>query len=255
MENDNKNKSDEVRFTSIKNSRFFKSRTDFVRHFFKDKILKILDVGNLGDGPVNVDVRSIAKENNSEYFGLDINKNLADKMGNKNQLIGDLHDLSNVVSDGEFNCIYMGQVIEHTWQPGKIISECNRILKKDGYLVLDTPNPYDIVSIIRFFFMKKDTVGATVELTYNEAKDNFESMRIDKKQLLTQPPHKIFYTPSMLEQLLNMHGFKIEYIVFVGKPRNFIHKILLSIFKQGSQQIGVVAKKKSLDVIFNISNN
>lgn len=250
MENNPHIKSDFVRFTSILKSVSFVSRTAFVREFFQGKTLKTLDVGNLGDGPINVNVRSIVLENGGEYFGLDVNKNLANALDNKNQLVGDLHDLTDVVDSDAFGCVYMGQVIEHTWSPGAVIQECNRILKQDGFLVLDTPNVYDGINMVRFFFKKKDTIGAGTELTFNEAKDNFQTLRTGKQKLLTQPQHKIFYSPAMLEQLLNMHGFTVEHLAFIGKPRNLLHRVFLFFFKQGSQTIGIVARKASLDSIF-----
>ena len=250
MGNHNQKSASSVEFTYLKDGLFFKSRTGFVTHFFKEKSLRTLDVGNLGDGPTNVDVRKIVEKNGGEYIGLDVNKNLADDLKKDNQLVGDLHDLSQIVGAGEFDCVYMGQVIEHTWRPGKMMRECNRILREGGYLVLDTPNPYDIVGIARIFFKKKDTIGSGTRLTYNEAADDFDQLRRKEKQLLTQPQHKIFYSPAMLQQLLNMHGFDVEEIAFIGKSRNFLHGALLRLFPQGSQKIGIVGRKKPLKEIF-----
>lgn len=227
---------------------FFKGRTQFVSTFLKGKSFKILDVGNLGDGDVNVDVRNMIKEGGGEYWGLDSNFNLAEKLGFKNQLIGDLHNLSNV-SDEQFDCIYMGEVIEHTWRPGDMLKECRRILKKDGYLLLDTPNVYNLVSIIRYFLKKEDFMGDSKKLVYEEARDNMENLR-SGGELLTQPQHKIFYSPAMLDQLLSMHGFKVEKMVFIGKPRNLLHKILLKVFPHGSQKLGMIAQKASLEEIY-----
>ena len=122
------------RFFSIKDSLFFRSRTEYVTFSLKEGKGKLLDVGNLGDGEKNVDVEKIFKSSGGEYFGLDVNENLAKKLGIKNQYIGDLHDLSGVIPDKRFDYVYAGEVIEHSWNPGKIISECARILKDDGCL-------------------------------------------------------------------------------------------------------------------------
>jgi ubiquinone/menaquinone biosynthesis C-methylase UbiE len=244
-----------TRFVDLENSLFFKSRTDFVVHFFNKKSLKTLDVGNLGDGPINVDVRKIIQGNGGRYVGLDVNQNLAENLKREDQLVGDLHNLSEIIGDQDFDCVYMGQVIEHTWKPGQMIGECNRILKDGGYLVLDTPNSYDLVDIARFFFNKKDTVGAGEWLTYSEAVDQFSKLREKEGQLQTQPQHKIFYRPAMLQQLLNMHGFDIEEIAFIGKPRNIFHKILLVMFPHGSQKIGIIARKLPLNRIFSIEED
>jgi ubiquinone/menaquinone biosynthesis C-methylase UbiE len=227
---------------------FFNSRTRFVESFLSGRSFKILDVGNLGDGEVNVDIRGMTEKSGGEYWGLDSNDNLAQKLGFKNQLVGDLHNLKSV-NDGQFDCVYMGEVIEHTWRPGDMLKECRRILKEGGYLLLDTPNVYNLVSIIRYLFKKEDFMGDSKKLVYEEALDNMKNLR-SGGELLTQPQHKIFYSPAMLDQLLSMHGLKVEKMVFIGKPRNFLHKIFLKIFPHGSQKLGVVARKATLEDIY-----
>lgn len=237
-------------FFSIKRSLFFRSRTEHLSYFIKGKKIKILDVGNLGDGEKNIDLEKIIEANGGEYFGLDINKNLAEKLGAKNQYIGDLHNLASVVPDQMFDCIYAGEIIEHSWKPGEMILECSRILKDGGFLIIDTPNVFSYINVFRVYFRKKDSMGDVPELTYNEAKDNFMALRNIEKKLYTQPQHKIFFSPAMLRQILNMHGFKIENISYIGKPRNILDKLFMMIFPQSGQQIGVVARKASLDDIF-----
>ncbi len=163
--------------------------------------------------------------------------------------------MSGLVNDAQFDVNDAGQVIEHTWQPGLIIKECSRILKKDGVLILDTPNVYGFRALIRYFILGKDTVGMDDNLLgYNEAKDNYKQYRSDKQHILSQPQHKIFYSAAMLRQLLNMHGFAIEKLIYVKKPKNIIYKLLLNIFPQGGQKIAVIARKKSLEDIFSINS-
>ncbi|MBI4686410.1 MAG: class I SAM-dependent methyltransferase [Nitrospirae bacterium] len=43
-------------------------------------------------------------------------------------------------NDNCFNAIVMSHVIEHVYNPLELLSECYRILKQDGYLVITTPN-------------------------------------------------------------------------------------------------------------------
>jgi len=241
------------KYVNISDALIFQTRTDFLSHVLNNISGSLLDVGNLGDGVLNVDVRKIVENFDVNYSGLDSNQNLADKLGYKNQYIGDLHDLKNIISDESFDYIYAGEIIEHTWKPGQMISECNRILKPGGRLILDTPNAFSLLSVLRFYFKKKDTVGMDDPvLVYNEAKDNLNTIRNVKKEILTQPQHKIFYTPAMMRQLLNMHGFDIEKFVFIGKPHNKILRVLLKLFPQGGAKLGIVAKKRSLEKIFRV---
>lgn len=242
-------------FVSIQDARVFDSRKAFIKEFFTAKKMRVLDVGNLGEGEELIPVKSLVEEAGGEHVGLDVNENLAKELHIENQLIGDLHDLRGIVENETFDCIYAGEIIEHTWKPGQMIQECNRILKKDGYLVLDTPNAFDIINVLRLLLFRKDTLGFDVPvLTYNEAKDNFKHYREEQKKVLSQPQHKIFFGPAMLRQLLNMHGFSVEYFAFIRKPRNILHKWFLFFFPQFSQKIGVVARKGTLEDIFQINS-
>lgn len=236
--------------TDLRAIKLYASRTDFVRSFFSDKKGKVLDVGNLGEGPINVDIRSMIEPAGGEYWGLDVNKNLAVKLGFTKQLTGDLHDAPEVQSES-FDYIYGGEIIEHTWRPGKMIDECWRILKPGGYLILDTPNAYDLTQVLRAWLKKVDTLGLDDrKLTYNEAKDNFQHMRETQGEVSTQPQHKIFFSPAMMRQLLWMHGFEIERFAYIGKAPNPLVRFLTRFIPQGAQKLGVIARKSTLDNIF-----
>lgn len=42
--------------------------------------------------------------------------------------------------DNSFDCLVLGEVIEHVPNTDFLLSECNRILKKNGTLIISTPN-------------------------------------------------------------------------------------------------------------------
>lgn len=44
------------------------------------------------------------------------------------------------IKSGSFDCLTSIQVIEHTHNPGNYLSECNRVLKKGGRIILSIPN-------------------------------------------------------------------------------------------------------------------
>lgn len=242
-----------MKYVNVSKKLFFKSNNDFIQYFIKGKKIKLLDVGNLGEGPVNVNVRDMVESEGGEYFGLDINKNLAEKLGFKNQLVGDLHNLKDV-TDKSFDCIVAGEIIEHTWRPAEMIKECHRVLRDDGFLILSTPNIFDLLNVLRFYLLKKDTLGFNIDnLAYQEAKDNFQNWREEKKEVLSQPQHKILYGPAMITQLLNMHGFRVDDFIFVHHPKNYVHALLLKIFPYAAH-MGLVARKASLEEIFGIKD-
>lgn len=234
----------------LRHLKLYNLRSQFVNDFFQNKKGIVLDVGNLGQGAINVDVRTMVEANGGEYWGLDVNKNLADTLAFSHQLIGDLHHLPEIESN-RFDYIYAGEIIEHTWRPDQMMAECWRILKPGGILILNTPNAYSFVQVLRAWIRKKDTLGYDHQrLTYHEAKDNFMNLREEKGELLTQPTHKIFFSPAMMRQLLNMQGFAIEEFVFIAKPRTWLQKIFNHLIPQASQYLGVLAQKKTLEEVF-----
>lgn len=210
--------------------------------------VKLLDVGNLGDGEsTNLLLKKEVEARGGTYCGLDSNEPLTRKLSLPNQKIGDLHAAP--FGDGEFDVIYAGEILEHTWTPSLMVSECYRILKPGGLLVLDTPNPFCISRILLFFLRKQDSMRDERTLTYHEAKDRFGQLK-GRGEVLLQPQHKLFYTPAMLKQLCDTHGFALESIGTTIKPRSVIEKILLWMFPHGGQHLCIIARKADLEETF-----
>ena len=46
--------------------------------------------------------------------------------------------IKNCVIDG----IFAGELIEHLENPGLFLSECKRVLKRNGVIIITTPNPF-----------------------------------------------------------------------------------------------------------------
>lgn len=228
--------------------RTYNGRLTFLREAIGHRAVKLLDVGNLGDGKSTCAIlKKDVEQFGGTYYGLDSNDALTKKLGLPNQVVGDLHHTD--FPDNEFDMIYAGEIIEHTWTPGIMIGECRRILKQGGLLVLDTPNPYSMTTITRFLFKCDDTMGDNRTLTYYEAKDKLGELK-ERGQVLLQPQHKIFFTPAMLRQLFETHGFVLEYIGCTIKPRNFIHRILLWLFPHTGPHLCVVGRKATIDEAF-----
>ncbi len=209
---------------------------------------RVLDVGNLGDGASSCNVlREYVQKHGGEYCGLDSNAPLTQKLNLPNQTVGDLHAAP--FPDNHFDFIYAGEIIEHTWEPAKMISECVRILKPGGSLILDTPNPYSILSILQYVLRRESTMGDNRWLTYQEAAANYASLA-GKGELLLQPQHKIFFTPAMMQQLLETHGCVVTQMGTTYKPRNAIHALLLKLFPHTGPHLCVVARKATLQEAF-----
>lgn len=52
----------------------------------------------------------------------------------------DIHDLA--FSAGQFDVVVLAAVIEHVRDPGQVVREVSRVLKKGGILVLTSPDPF-----------------------------------------------------------------------------------------------------------------
>lgn len=76
-------------------------------------------------------------------------------MQDKNQKVDvvDLNYCSLPYDDNFFDAITFTEVIEHLEDHRKILKEINRVLKKDGVLIVTTPNILNLKSRVRFFLV------------------------------------------------------------------------------------------------------
>jgi len=233
---------------NLKSISTYRGRLEFSYKAIGEDAVTFLDVGNLGDGEsTNLQIKEYVELKGGTYFGLDSNEELTKKLGLPNQIVGDIHETE--FESNKFDIVYLGEVIEHTWTPGDMITECFRILKPGGKIVLDTPNIYKITSIIRYLFNRKDSMADNRHLTYEEAKDAFLHLK-EAGHELHQPQHKIFFTPAMMKQMLETHGFVVESTGFTIKPRSLVHKFLLMLFPHGGSHLCVVARKATVNEAF-----
>jgi len=105
--------------------------------------------------------------------------------------------------DNNFDLAFVGNVIEHIpHYPRGFILEIKRILKKDGFLVIDTKNAVDIKTRIKMFFGISNWpyIEGIYDLEYN-------------------PFHHKEYTQNELSKLLELSGF--------NEIESFSHEVFL----------------------------
>ncbi len=112
------------------------------------KFTKIIDAlthleatGNLLDvGCANGEFLFLAKKHGFNSYGVEANTYTADiAMSNGlNVFNGTLEEKN--FEDNYFSVIYLGDIIEHVVDPVALLKECKRILKKEGIIVISTPN-------------------------------------------------------------------------------------------------------------------
>ena len=96
-----------------------------VKKFSKGRVLEV----GCGTGLMQNKLKGVV--------GMDITLSMLEK--NKNNVVcADAHSIP--FKDGVFDFVYSIDVTEHVKNPSKMVEECKRVLKKNGTLVLITPN-------------------------------------------------------------------------------------------------------------------
>lgn len=114
----------------------------------------ILDVGfaskSIGHPHGYIHEKICDKNPGSLIVGVDIDRDLVSKhrirYGDKSHLVaGDGFKLP--FKDAVFDALFLGQIIEHVWEPLALFRECFRVLREDGMLYLTTPNLFGFTKL------------------------------------------------------------------------------------------------------------
>jgi methionine biosynthesis protein MetW len=133
------------------------------------------------------------------------------------------------IDSGKFDAVLLSDIIEHVFDTDHLLQESNRVLKKDGILVISTPN---IASLGRRLML---LLGISPYLEYSPhlSTNGFPSVG-----------HIRYYTLSVLVHQLEQYGFCVKEItgdtlVFGSFKFGFAARI----FPSFCRQILCVAKK------------
>ncbi len=162
---------------------FFSSRDDLIP-FVPDNSKKILDIG-CGMGGFGKNLKQHKKE--IEITGIELARSLA-KHANKyyNRVI--VVDVLNVELDDKFDLIVCADLIEHVYDPWKLLKKINSWLMPDGYLLSCVPN-------IGHWSIVKDLLEG-----------KFEYILVG----LLCVGHIRFFTEESLKDMLHSSGFTID---------------------------------------------
>lgn len=174
---------------------------------------KVLDAG-CGDGGMLAEVKELHPE--IEPYGVDISESgcriakergINTKVANLNEKIP--------FKDSFFDFVVVHEVIEHLLDPDKFLEECNRTLKKRGYLVITTPNLAAWYHRILFLF---GFYPLFLEMSTRDRRVGIGPLR----QIIrnTQPVgHVRIFTAPALKDLVKLYGFRVERVK--GSPIAF----------------------------------
>lgn len=154
---------------------------------------KILDIG-CGDGKellklqedgwqtYGVEISDLAAEYVRENYGLNVFTGIVEDAG---------------FGDEFFDVIILSHVVEHLSDPKTTLAEINRILKKDGILVISAPNA-----------------------------NSFEAKHFEKYWIgWDLPRHFYHFTPNTITSLLGKLGFVVMEIKYDNNPNNILSSL------------------------------
>lgn len=163
----------------------------------KSQNLLLLDVA-CGDGYLSKYFE------NFEYHGIDFAKEQVQK-AKKRKLKVICYDLTKKwpYKDKKFDVLLASEIIEHVFDTDFFLSECNRVLKPGGIIILTTPNICSLGARIKMLFGKrppaiecragKNNAGHIRAFSYADLKELFE----DNSFAVEKTKGSILYLPIL----------------------------------------------------------
>ncbi len=153
---------------------------------------KILDVGTS-----NGEFMYLLRKKGADMYGVEINPKTANAgiRAGLNIFVGFLKDAK--YEDSFFDCIRLGDILEHVTSPRDLLQECRRILKPGGIVIIRTVN-------MDCFW------GKVTLLFYHLFKIPWSAV--------TPPHHLHFFSWDNMNDLLKQESFQLDYHQFELPP-------------------------------------
>lgn len=148
----------------------------------KDRVpLKVLDIG-VGDGIYEAILGNYFRER-CEFFGIDISKEQAARAKKylKEIKIIDINSKDLPYKNNYFDIVIVSEILEHVFYPEKVLNEAQRVLKRNGFMIITFPNSSSLQFRLGVFFK-----GSSPLLNYPENRE-----------------HIRFFTSSDIQRLMN----------------------------------------------------
>ena len=164
--------------------------------YIKDKI--VLDVGCYAE--IGEDIHRETKPNwihgflskNAKHVtGIDITKEQIDILKKQGYDVY-CQSAEDFKFNKKFDVIFAGALIEHLSNPGLFLDRCRKHIKKDGWLIVDTPN----------VFCLNYKIGGIMRFLNND--------------LEVHPEHTAFFSPTVIKNLMRRYGFMFKRIKFMN---------------------------------------
>ncbi len=182
------------------------------------KKTKFLDIG-CGNGKFLTAVKKIF---NINCQGIEYSKQ-AIKICKEKKLNVKFRDIEKKFpyKNNSFDIIYAGEIIEHLYNPDNFLEKCYKILKKDGKIIITTPNLTNWYNRILFLF------GIQPIFIETSTKSKFVGAGILKKLKQDDKPigHLRIFNYQALKDILELNKFRIieiNGVEFEYFPKKFL---------------------------------
>ena len=173
--------------------------TDFVPRNSK----KILDIG-CAEGAFG---QQLKEKLNAEVWGLELDikaANIAKKKLDK-VIMGDISQFTNTIPNKYFDCIIFNDILEHLYDPYKVLLDIKRCLSPNGVVVSSIPN------IRHFRVLKKLLIKKLWEY---------------KDDGILDKSHLRFFTKKSIINMFNSLGYKLLKIEGINPTTSLEFKLL-----------------------------
>jgi SAM-dependent methyltransferase len=116
----------------------------------------------------------------------------------------------------KFDVIVAGELIEHLSNPGLFLERANKHLRKDGRLIISTPNAFSSGNVFRSLLGRK---------------------------MIINPQHVCYYDEQTLTQLLKRYGFEVEDVIWHVRPEANRLNFVIKYRKNMAPTMIVIARK------------
>ena len=218
---------------------FHKIRTKKTIGFLSDVNGNFLDIG-CGDGSISLIIQNSIK-GQIKLYGVDISP-IAVEKANKKGIEAHVCDIDKKelpFKNEFFDAVYCGEIIEHLIDPDHLLEEVYRVLRRNGVLILSTPNLASWTNrvLLSLGYQPFDIETGFKKLYGNPFTKNKEPVG-----------HIRCFTLKALKELLKDHGFEI--VKATGVPfvevfgANMIDRLISKILPTFSTDILIKAFKR-----------
>lgn len=159
-----------------------------------------LEIGG-ADGPMTSTLERIFGITISLDYSIEFLKRIEAKTQNTICIFGDAHFLP--IQDNTIDTIVCSEVLEHATIPTQFLTEINRVIKKDGVIILSVPNES------RFTIMKRGL----------------------SKNISAGNTHINFFTPETLQEILYRTGFNVVDIQGLLPPATSLKGLIFNMLR------------------------